>query len=80
MRKTQCGREAAPTAPRPETARLVSKPLFLTPPAASAQYRHCGAIGIASADYAALVIGVRCNLSPAVARRVVELVGIGGDA
>lgn len=34
--------------------------------------------GIGSTEYAALVIGARCNLSPAVARSVVELIGIGG--
>jgi hypothetical protein len=36
--------------------------------------------GIGSTDYAAGVIGARCRLSPAVARTVVELIGIGGAA
>ncbi len=36
--------------------------------------------GIGSTDYAAGVIAARCRLSPAVARTVVELGGLGGDA
>ena len=54
--------------PAPQIASLVG--------AAFPQYPFTG-IG-STADYAALVIGARCNLSPAVARSVVELVGIGG--
>ncbi len=54
--------------PAPQIASLVG--------AAFPQYPFTG---IRSTDYAALVIGARCNLSPAVARKVVELVGIGGD-
>ena len=61
--------EAVLPAPAPQIASLVG--------AAFSQYPFTG---IGSTNYAALVIGVRCNLSPAVARRVVEWVGIGGDA
>ena len=59
--------EAVLPAPAPQIASLVG--------AAFPQDPFTG-IG-STADYAALVIGARCNLSPAVAMRVVELVGIG---
>ncbi len=36
--------------------------------------------GIGSTEYAARLIGKRCGLSPAVARMIVELGGIGGKA
>jgi hypothetical protein len=36
--------------------------------------------GIGSTHYAATVIAARCCLSPAVALRVVELIGLGGAA
>ncbi len=65
----QNGRKAAPTAPRPEIARLYSKATWSYPFA-----------GIGSTEYAARLIGKRCGLSPAVARMIVELGGIGGDA
>lgn len=60
---------AAIPAPTTFIARLASK--------ANPQYP---VIGIGSTtEYAAYVIAARCRLSPAVARKVVELVGIGGD-
>jgi hypothetical protein len=36
--------------------------------------------GIGSTEYAARIIAVRCRLSPAFARMVVELCGMGGGA
>ena len=61
--------EAGDTAPTPNVARYCSK--------ATVAYNVAG---IGSTAYAARVIGERCNLSPAVALKVVELGGIGGDA
>lgn len=34
---------------------------------------------VGSTEYAARIIAARCRLSPSTARKVVELVGIGGD-
>jgi hypothetical protein len=36
--------------------------------------------GTGSTEYAAHVIAARCRLSPSLARRVVELIGMGGAA
>jgi hypothetical protein len=60
---------AGDTAPAPNVARFASKAIPPYPVA-----------GIGSTDYAARIIGARCRLSPAVARKVVELVGIGSAA
>ena len=61
--------EAVSAASTPNVARCVSK--------AIAQYP---VTGIGSTEYAARVIGARCRLSPAIARKVIELVGMGGAA
>jgi hypothetical protein len=63
------GVEAPRKAPTPNIACLIG--------AAISQYP---VVGLGSTEYAAGVIAARCHLSPAVARKVVELVGIGGDA
>jgi hypothetical protein len=66
----KCEREeAAPTAPSQLVARSVSKAIATYPDAV-----------ISSTEYALLVIGVRCRLSAAVARKAIELAGIGGAA
>ena len=61
--------EACRKAPTPNIASLVG-------PAIS----HYPVTGNGSIEYAARVIAARCRLSPALARRVVELGGIGGGA
>ena len=61
--------EAVLPAPAPQIASLVG--------AAFPQYPFTG---IGSTEYAARVIGARCRLSPAIARKVSELVGMGGAA
>jgi hypothetical protein len=61
--------EAPRKAPTPNIACLIG--------AAISQYP---VTGIGSTEYAAHVIAARCCLSPAVALRVVELVGLGGNA
>lgn len=59
--------EAAPTAPTPIVARSLSKAIASYPDTV-----------ISSTEYALLVIGARCRLSAAVARKAIELAGIGG--
>jgi len=60
--------EARRKAPTPNIASLVGTAI-----------PHYPAIGSGSTEYAAHVIAARCRLSPALARRVVELGGIGGS-
>ena len=61
--------EAGDTAPAPNVARFASKAITPYP-----------VVGIPSTEYAVRIIGARCRLSAAVARRVVELIGMGRAA
>ncbi len=61
--------EAVGAAPSPNVARFTSKAITPYP-----------VVGIPSTEYAVRIIGARCRLSAAVARRVVELIGMGGAA
>lgn len=85
MENITYGREAAPTASRPENARRDSKPSSLTPSFETPQSR-CPLARLAvqrrigSTDYAAHIIASRFRMSPVVAGKIVESIGIGGAA
>jgi hypothetical protein len=79
------GWQAVGAAHHPKSAHLDSKPVPLTPSIAAAQSRYLRTNmamqgRIDATQYAATVIAARCCLSPAVALRVVELIGLGGAA
>lgn len=61
--------EACRKAPAPEIASLVG----------SASIHYC-ATGSSSTEYEARIIAAQCRLSSAVARRVIELIGLRGGA
>jgi hypothetical protein len=82
MVKLTSGRGAAPTAPRPEYARLDSKPAILNPSFETPQSRCPLAVlpvqrQIHATEYEAQVIAAQCRLSRPIAPRVVELIGMG---